>query len=270
LDCSSDTGDHGLCLVVAYDGTEFAGYQVQPEQRTVQRELERAIQTLTGHAARTRAAGRTDAGVHALGQIVAFESKRLIPPRGWLLGLNRALPADVRVQRATPCPAWYAPRHEATEKTYRYVLQLGDVQNPLLRHRAYHVAKMRNLDFALMRQAAALLVGTHDYRAFRSSDDARENAVRTLYAIDVVERYQGDPTLIAIEVRGTAFMKNMVRILAGTLMDVARGRIALDRVPTLLGPSAQREAAGQTAPAHGLTLVNVELGRHTPSPLAVD
>ena len=269
MDSNSEGTLHGVCLVVAYDGTGFAGYQLQPAQRTVQAELERAAAVLTGHPVRVRAAGRTDAGVHALAQVVAFDSARPIPARGWLLGLNQHLPDDIRVQRAVACTPGYTPRFESVEKTYRYVLQRGESQNPLLRHRAYQMGKVKRLDLQRMRAAAAALVGTHDFRAFRSADDARDNSVRTLYAVDVVASHDADPTLWRIDVRGTAFMKNMVRIIAGTLIDVGRGRIPLERVASLLGSDAQRDEAGQTAPAHGLTLLDVKLGRATPCPFTI-
>ncbi|HEX5661340.1 MAG TPA: tRNA pseudouridine(38-40) synthase TruA, partial [Polyangiales bacterium] len=204
---------HGVCLIVAYDGSDFAGYQVQPGERTVQRELERAAASMTGHPVRVRASGRTDAGVHALGQVVAFDSARDIHAHGFMLGLNRVLPPDIRIQRAARCAAGYTPRHESLAKTYRYLIQLGEAQNPLLRLRAYHLARWATLDLAAMRAAAAHMIGTHDFRAFRQADDARENSVRTLHAIEITEQFTGDPTLFAIEVRGTAFMKNMVRIL---------------------------------------------------------
>ncbi len=258
---SSDEPKHGVCLVVAYDGSDFAGYQVQPEKRTVQGVLERAAEVMTGHPVRVRAAGRTDAGVHALGQVVAFDSARNIAPRGFLLGLNTNLPPDVRVQDATRCAAGYDPRHDSLAKTYRYLTQLGERQNPLLRQRAWQLGKQATLDFVAMRAAAAQLIGTHDFRAFRSADDPRENNVRTMYSIELLEQFTGDPTLFAIEVRGTAFMKNMVRIMAGTLIDIGRGRRRLEDVPRMLGEQAERDLTGYTAPAHGLTLVNVELGR---------
>lgn len=255
-----------MCLIVAYDGTDYAGSQLQPAQRTIQGELERACALMSGHFVRVRASGRTDAGVHALAQVVAFDSARRIGERGWLHGLNRALPPDCRVQRVAPCAVGYHPRYEALEKTYRYAIQLGAAQNPLLRHRAYQIGKLAALDVGRMREAASMLTGTHDFRAFRSIDDKRENTVRTLHEIDIRAHHHDDPTQIAITVRGTAFMKNMVRILAGTLIDIGRGHIPLERVPSLLGPSAERECAGPTAPARGLTLMNVKLGRRTPSP----
>jgi tRNA pseudouridine38-40 synthase len=256
----------GVCLVVAYDGTDFAGYQVQPHQRTVQAELERAAAQLTGHTTRVRAAGRTDAGVHALSQIVAFDSARNIPAKGFMRGLNQLLPDDVRVQRAAVGAAGYEPRFEAMGKIYRYLVQLGEPLNPLLRTRAYHLGKSRVVDVGRIREAAAMLEGTHDFRAFRSADDARENSTRTIYGIKVIERFQDDPSLLAFDVHGTAFMKNMVRIMAGTLLDVGRGRIPLAEVPKMLGPLAQRDETGLTAPAHGLTLLHVALGRRQTSP----
>ena len=266
---STEDTPYGVCLIVAYDGTDFAGSQLQLAQRTIQGELERAAAIMAGHPTRMRPAGRTDAGVHALGQVVAFDSARDIPARGWLLGINRSLPPDVRVQRVAACAAGYNPRFDALEKTYRYLAQLGEAQDPLMRERAYQLNKRWSLDVDKMRDAAGMLAGTHDYRAFRQADDARENSVRTLYDVAVTAPHGADPSLVGITVRGTAFMKNMVRILAGTLIDVGRGRLPLASVPDMLGPRAERIRAGHTAPAHGLTLVSLELGRKgLPSPFA--
>lgn len=250
-------------LIVAYDGSRFHGFQAQPGQRTVQGTLESSIASMAGHPVSARGAGRTDAGVHALGQVVAFDSDRLIAEVGWRRGLNTRLPDDLRVQDARACAVGYTPRFDAVGKTYRYVVQLGELQNPLLRHQVWHLAKHADLDLTAMRTAASLLVGTHDYRAFRAADDQRENTTRTLWSIELIEGFAGDPSLLAVEVRGTAFMKNMVRILVGTLVDVGRGRIPLERIPTLLGPHSARKHAGITAPPGGLTLVHVELGRTT-------
>jgi tRNA pseudouridine38-40 synthase len=251
----------GVCLKVAYDGSEFCGYQLQPNQRTVQGELERAAESMTGHPVRVRGAGRTDSGVHALGQVVSFATARPITTRGFRLGLNQRLPDDVRVQEVWEVEPDYDPRFDAMGKLYRYVIALGELQNPLIRRTTWQLGKRSSLDVAAMREAAQALEGTHDYRAFRQADDARLNTVRTLSRVEVIEHYQNDPTLLAVEVRGTAFMKNMVRIIAGTLVDVGRGRIAPSRVPRMLGPDAHRRLAGQTAPAQGLTLVEVTLGR---------
>jgi tRNA pseudouridine38-40 synthase len=254
---------NGIRLIVAYDGADFSGWQVQPEQRTVQGELERAVAAMGGHHAKVRGAGRTDAGVHAEGQVAAFDAERTIPPEGWMLGLNRELPEDVAVRGAEACAVGYDPRFDAVDKTYRYLVHMGRTRDPLVRRRAWFVRAP--LDVAAMSSAAAGLVGTHDYRVFRAADDERENTVRTIHAIDVTAGFAGHAELVAIEVRGSAFLKQMVRIIAGTLVDAGRGRLSKDAVAALVGTDAAREQAGPTAPAHGLTMVRVALGREPSS-----
>ncbi len=251
---------HGVRLIVAYDGTGFHGFQRQPGLRTVQEALERAVLPMTGRTPLVYGASRTDAGVHALYQVVAFDSDRDISPRGWMLGVNTRLPDDIRVQSAGLCPPGYNPRFDSTSKRYRYLLELGEVKNPLRRHRTWQLGH-RKVDVDAMAEAGKLLEGTHDFAAFRSADDTREGTVRTLFSVDVVRNFGGDPSLVSIEVHGNAFMKNMVRIIAGTLVAVGRGRFKPSDMPRLLDQGAQRAHAGDTAPAQGLTLVHVELGR---------
>jgi len=269
-------GAHGVRLVVAYDGTRFHGYQAQDGQRTVQGVLEDAIVGVTGRRTRARAAGRTDAGVHALGQVVAFDSDKLLPARSWAMALNAHLPEDAAVQDAVSCEPGYNPRFDAVEKTYRYVLDLGLARNPLFRDRAWHLGPQLDrrfvegaplsdheviLDKLAMRDAAAAFVGTHDFRALRAADDQRENTTRTLRRVELLERYWDQERLLAIEVTGDAFMKNMVRILTGTLLDVGRNRLSVDSLAALLSAQGDRRQAGPTAPACGLSLVSVKLGR---------
>jgi len=270
----SDPALHGVRLVVRYEGTAFAGFQEQPGQRTVQGVLQEAAERIAGRAVKIRGASRTDAGVHAEGQVVAFDSARLLEPERWALALNRYLPDDLAVRSAEACAAGYAPRFDAVHKTYRYLLHVGPLRDPLTRTRAFHLGKQlrsrrhpldQRLDVAAMRDAAARLIGTHDFKAFRAADDERERTVRTLHAFEVIEGFQGDPELIALVVNGSAFMKNMVRILTGTLLEVGLGRMAPSAVSALLAPEAERTAAGPTAPAHGLTLVSMVLGRATTS-----
>jgi len=256
----TDTELHGVRLVVAYDGTDFCGFQKQAGQRTVQEDLERAAAQMAGHPVQIKAASRTDSGVHALGQVVAFDSRRAIPARGWMLGLHAHLPDDVRVQSASACAPGYNPRFDSLGKRYRYLLQLGEAKNPLLRHRAWQLGHIR-VNPERMREAAQHLEGTHDFVAFRSADDERESTVRTLWSVAVLEGFADDPSLLALVVHGNAFMKNMVRIIAGTLVAVGRGRLKPNDMLGLLGPGADRAGAGDTAPAHGLTLLEVELGR---------
>lgn len=264
----------GVKLVVAYDGTAFHGWARQPGTRTVQGTLEEAAAGMAGHAVEVRGSGRTDRGVHAMGQVAAFDAARDIAPYGWLRGLNQALPDDVAVRAASSCPAGYNPRFDALDKTYRYLLLVDDERDPLLRNRAWRIPpRLRHptrraagrpvdqLDLAAIEQAAACLLGTHDFRAFRAADDERLETVRTLHEIRVEPAFGGDPRLLALSFRGSAFMKNMVRILTGTLLEVGRGRLAPDAIPRLLGPGASRADAGPTAPPEGLTLVEVRLGR---------
>ncbi|MBX7190867.1 MAG: tRNA pseudouridine(38-40) synthase TruA [Sandaracinaceae bacterium] len=265
----------GIRLLVAYDGTDFHGWARQPGTRTVQGVLESAVACMAGHEAVVRGAGRTDRGVHALGQVAAFDSERSIPPHGWLRGLNQTLPDDVSVRQADACEPGYQPRFDAIDKTYRYVVLTDAERCPLLRHRAWRLpprlwhpsrtaalTAADALDVAAMRGAAARLLGTHDFRAFRAADDEREQTTRTLHGLEISPGWADDPRQIAFTVRGSAFMKNMVRILVGTLIEVGRGRFDADRVSALLGPQGRREDAGPTAPPEGLTLVEVRLGRN--------
>lgn len=259
--------DHAVLLQLAYDGTAFHGWARQPGQRTVQGEVERAIAEMNGAPVDLRGTSRTDAGVHALAQKAAFDPARDIAPDGWRRGLSRLLPADVEVVDATRVPRGYSPRFDSVDKTYRYLLLVSEARDPLLRDRVWHLGQRalgrgeRTLDVPAMRAAATALVGTHDFRAFRSADDEREETERTISRLEVVEAFGGDSRIVGIEVCGTAFMKNMVRILTGTLVDVGRGSRTAESVTALLGPSGDRRDAGPTAPAAGLTLVEVRLGR---------
>jgi tRNA pseudouridine38-40 synthase len=262
--------DHAIGLVVGYDGEDFAGFVRQPGQRTAQGELERVIELMNGELALTRPAARTDSGVHAVGQRVAFDPARVIDEAGWVRGLNAKLPPDLVVLEATKHARGYNPRFDATGKTYRYLLQVRDHRDPLWRRRAWWLPHSRQLDqggldLGAMRAAAARLTGTHDFRIFRAADDEREQTVRTMSSIDVTEGWGGEPSLVAVEVSGNAFMKNMVRILVGTLAEVGRGKLAPEDMDRLVSAGAQRSDAGMTAPAHGLTLVQVRVGRAPPT-----
>ena len=256
---------HGVRLTAAYDGSGFSGFAAQPGQRTVQGVLNDAASAIAGHAVVVRGASRTDAGVHAEGQAIAFGCARELPPERWVAALNSQLPEDVAVRDALPCAPDYEPRFDAVDKTYRYLFHVSEVRDPLVRGRAFHLGRMlrggRSLDLSAMRQAAGMLEGTHDFRSFRAAADVRENTVRTLTRVALETGYAGDPALWALEVTGTAFMLNMVRILAGTLVDVGRGHLTVAEVEALVAGQGTRADAGMTAPAHGLTLVRVRLGR---------
>lgn len=257
---------HGIALTVVYDGTHFAGFAQQTAQRTVQGVLAEAAERVCRHPVTVRGASRTDSGVHALGQVVAFATTRELTPQRWLLALNRYLPDDVSIAAAETCDPEYNPRFDARDKLYRYVFHMASTRNALRRAYTWHLGRLvprrrGTLDLEAMRRVCAHLQGTHDFRAFRAAADLRENTTRTLLRVELIESFQGDADLLALEVHGSSFMLNMVRIIAGTLVDVGRGHLAPEAVLALLGETGDRRGAGQTAPAHGLTLVAITLGR---------
>ncbi len=247
--------ERGVLLTVAYDGEQFSGWATQPSGgvRTVHDVLAAAIASMDPSASGPRGASRTDAGVHAEGQVAAFDTTRDIEPRGWVLGLNAALPDDVAVRAARQVPAGFEPRAAARGKRYRYRLLLDPVRHPIWRGRAWRVG--HPLDLERMAREAARLEGTHDFRAFRSARDERQTTERTMRRV-ALER-DGE-RVVGIVVEGSAFMHNMVRIIAGTLVDVARGHLDEGAVTRAIA-SGERDDLGQTAPAHGLVLEKVEL-----------
>ena len=266
---------HGVCLCLGYDGTDFHGWQSQRGLRTVQGMVEEAIDEMGIEHSPVRGCSRTDAGVHALGQIASFAAEIEVPREGWIKGLNAQLPEDIVIYDAQPCYRRYNPRFHALHKRYRYVVRCGRQRDPLTRRQAWQLGPKgigRNvvnrgdrvedyLDLAAMRAAASYFVGTHDFRAFRQSGDEREIVVRQMLEVSVLPGWNGRSDLLAFEVVGDSFMKNMVRIMVGTLVDVGRGQLSASDVPGMLHEGSHRSNAGQTAPAHGLTLVDIELAR---------
>jgi tRNA pseudouridine38-40 synthase len=245
----------GILLTMAYDGERFSGWaKGVPPERTVQAVLHQAIATMDPAGCIPRGASRTDAGVHAEGQVAAFDTAREIEPRGWVLGLNAALDEDVAVRAAQRITAGFDPRTVSRGKRYRYRILLDQVRDPLWRGRTWRIGYP--LDLEKMTREAARAEGTHDFRAFRSARDERRMTVRTLERV-AVER-ESD-RVIAIVVRGNAFMHNMVRIIAGTLVDVARGQLQEGAIERAIASGA-RDDLGTTAPAHGLVLEHVDLG----------
>jgi tRNA pseudouridine38-40 synthase len=266
---------HGVCLCLGYDGTDFHGWQAQPGLRTVQGMVEEAIDEMGIEHSQVRGCSRTDAGVHALGQIASFAAAIEVPREGWISGLNARLPEDIVIHDARACYRRYNPRFHAAHKRYRYLIRCGPRRDPMIRRQAWQLGPsgMRKdvgtrgvrvedyLDVDAMHAAAAFFVGEHDFRAFRQSGDQREIVVREMFEVSLFPGWGGRPDLLAVEVVGNSFMKNMVRIMVGTLVDIGRGRLMPDAVPAMLDEGADRSDAGQTAPAHGLTLVEIALAR---------
>lgn len=249
-DVGVDPAGRKLKLLIEYDGTDFAGWQRQDGQRTVQACLQEAFRAMTGHVVDVRGAGRTDAGVHAEGQVAHAVVSTKIPVGGYLRGLNSRLPADVAVRDVADVPPSFDARRSARGKVYRYSIWNHITRSPLHHRRAWHLRAA--IDSDRMREAAALLVGEHDFRGFRASDCERRTTRRVLYRVDVDRA----GALVTIEVEGTAFLKNMVRIIAGTLAAVGAGRMTMDDVRRVL-EDGDRTQAGMTAPAKGLTMLRV-------------
>ena len=239
--------------IIEYDGTAFAGSQYQPNARTVQGELEEALNRLTGERVRVRFAGRTDAGVHATGQVIAFCVARR--PRGEGLGwrelqrrLNAVLPDDVAVRAMRATPRGFDPRREAVARIYRYRIRMGGAARPLERHRTLEINDP--LDVAAMRVAAASITGERDFAALGS--DTYGRTIRHLSEVAVLRR----GAVVEIRVTGDAFLRRMVRSIAAILLEVGRGKLAPKEVAGLLD-APSRALHGRAAPPRGLTLEKV-------------
>jgi len=252
-DFGTATLTHGVLLEVAYDGTAFHGWAAQSGVRTVEETLRGAVLALDPRASRLRGTSRTDAGVHAEGQLVGFDSDRDIPARGWTLGLNQHLPDDVAVRAARPVPPGFAPRFASRGKRYRYRVLVDAVRDPQWRTRAWRVS---DVDPAAMAREGEAARGTHDFAAFRSAGDERATTVRTLTRVEVEREH--DPRVLGVVVEGDAFLYNMVRILVGTMVDVGRGRLPVGALARAI-EARERRLAGITAPAQGLVLEQIHV-----------
>ncbi len=238
-------------LLLSYDGTDFSGWQRQPDRRTVQQVLEEAIGRLTGVESNTTARGRTDSGVHAHGQVVHFYTASRHGPETFVKALNALLPHDVRVKGAWEMPQSFHATLDARAKLYRYVIDNGRVADPFQIRYAWHV--FQRLDAAAMHRAAQALEGRHDFHSFETNWPNRTSSVRTI-AHAAVSR-AGD--FVWVDVEADGFLYNMVRALVGSLVRIGRGARPESWLAEVLA-AADRRAAGPTAPPQGLILVDVE------------
>ena len=240
-----------VMLIVAYDGTEYHGWQVQPNARTIEGELNRCLSELLQEDIQVIGASRTDAGVHAKGNIAVFDTDARMPAEKISYALNQRLPKDIVIQKSCQVDADFHPRHCDTRKTYSYHIYRGEFPMPLRTRYSYFTYVP--LDVTKMREAAALFLGEHGYKSFCSANTQVESTVRTIEFLDVTE----DDQELVITIRGNGFLYNMVRIIAGTLVDVGRGFLAVEDIPNIL-KACNRERAGQTLPACGLVLEKYE------------
>jgi tRNA pseudouridine38-40 synthase len=240
-----------LKLTIAYDGTDFAGWQMQAGQRTVQGALEDALAPIDDERVVVHSAGRTDAGVHAAGQVISFALKSSIACDALVRAINVRLPPDVRVMRAEEAAEGFNARFDALHKTYHYVIFTGAVVPPPIRHFVWHVP--RSLDLSAMNEAAAVLLGEHDFAAFQAAGGDVITTRREILASVVT------PTedRLTYEVTGTGFLRHMVRNIVGTLVDIGRGRMPASEMIRIL-QSRDRAEASATAPPQGLTLWRVD------------
>ncbi|MDA8353500.1 MAG: tRNA pseudouridine(38-40) synthase TruA [Firmicutes bacterium] len=238
-------------MVIAYDGTDFAGFQRQPGQRTVQGVLEETLTRITRRPVAVTGAGRTDAGVHALGQVTHFESDCPIPFNRWVRVVNDGLPRDLQAKKVEPAAPGFHARKDAYWKRYRYTLDTNRVPNLFCRR--FRTPFPRRLELNPMRQAARYLVGTHDFTSLSAARAQVEHRVRTLYHCDVSE---DEPGIFTIQVVGDGFLYHMVRILAGTLVEVGLGKRPPDDIPRILS-AKDRSVAGKTLPPDGLVMMEV-------------
>ena len=247
-----------LRLTLSYDGTGYVGWQRQAGGRSIQGELERALAEIEGQPVTVNGAGRTDAGVHALGQVASVRLAHRIEIDALVRALNAKLPLAIRVRQAAEAEEQFHARFGAKRKTYRYQIETGRVADPFLGRYAWRVTDP--LDLAAMRTGAALLTGNHDFAAFQGARAGAGSTVRTVHALSVEPHGPGsllDTPSLTIMVTGDGFLRHMVRIIVGTLVDVGSGRRTAGDVAGVL-TSRDRERAGPTAPPQGLFLVSVD------------
>ena len=238
-------------LVVAYDGTDYCGWQVQPNGVTIEQRLNEALTDLLGEPISVIGASRTDAGVHSLGNVAIFDTNTRMPADKICFALNQRLPEDIVVQSSKEVSEDFHPRYVKGTKTYEYRILNRKMPDPTKRRDTYHY--YYDLDVDKMQQAASYLEGEHDFSSFCAAKAQVKTKVRTIYSAKVYK--QGD--VITIRLEGNGFLYNMVRIVAGTLIKIGAGEIEPDKMIDII-EGADRELAGPTAPAHGLTMIGIK------------
>lgn len=237
-------------LTIEYDGTAYSGWQKQPNGLAVQQVIEEALFRLLGETVTLKSSGRTDAGVHAHGMPAAFHTTANVPLRAFVEGTNRFLPPEIAILDAAEVPAGFRPIADALAKHYRYTIYNGLVRSPLLRFYTWHVRDTLNM--TAMLKGAAYFTGLHDFAAFRASNCVARTTVRRVDRVSITR----DDETVRIDVVGGGFLKNMVRVMAGTLVDIGRGRFEPEHIQWLL-QNRDRKQGGVTAPACGLCLMKV-------------
>jgi len=238
-------------ITIEYDGKEFNGWQKQPNKLNIQGTIEKAIESIVGHEVTVNASGRTDAGVHALGQVANFKTDSTIPIEKMAIAINSRLKKSIVIKNAEEVNDRFHSRLSCKKKTYRYVINNSKQGTAIYRNLEYHISN--DLDIEKMKQAANFFEGEHDFKAFKASGTSSKNSIRMIYKAEVYKKEER----IFIELTGSGFLYNMVRIISGTLVEVGLGKIQPQDIPEIIN-SQKRSNAGKTLPAHGLYLVSVE------------
>ena len=240
-------------LIIEYDGTAYHGWQRQTTDASIQDEIEKALAVMTRQSITLAGSGRTDAGVHALGQTASFRCDTTLTADIFQKGLNSLLPEDIVIKSCTQVDNEFHARFNAKTKTYRYRIRNTPIPSALCRRYAWHIRKP--LDIAAMQKAGKCLIGTHDFKAFQGQGSHVETTIRSLFAFDICS----EAHMVFCDITGDGFLRFMVRNIVGTLVDVGIGKITTEEFKQIL-LSKDRSLAGATAPAHGLFLVKVEYG----------
>ncbi len=238
-------------LVISYDGSNYHGWQRQKNGVSIQEELEKAIESVVGEKTEATASGRTDAGVHAEGQVVHFDTNSTVPPEKFYKALNPFLPNDIKVLSSGLVEDNFNARKSAKKKTYKYSFYFSEVDLPLKERYAVRLEEKPN--FKLIKECAKLFVGEHDFKAFSSAGSSVKTTVRTIYSVEIERELNG----FAVLVTGNGFLYNMVRIMVGAILDVGYGKKSLQDIEQAF-TNGKRETLGKTLPAKGLTLQKVE------------
>ncbi len=241
-------------LIIAYDGTNYGGWQTQPNAPSIQSHIEEVLKTVLRHPLSITGSGRTDAGVHALAQVAHFHFDHEIAVKRTLLSLNALLPPDIRIRDIQLAPTHFHARFSAKAKIYHYHIHLGASRDPFKRLYSYH--PRYKVDLELLKKAAKYFIGTHDFSSFANEahkGSASKDAIRTIYRLDIIEEEGG----IRLEFEGNGFLYKMVRNSVGTLLDIAKGKIPIESLPSIF-EAKDRRKAGKSAPPQGLFLIEVK------------
>ena len=238
-------------LTIEYDGKDFNGWQKQPDKLNIQGEIEKAIFLVTGEKVEIYGSGRTDAGVHAIGQVANFKTNSKIPTNKFAYAINSKLKKSIIIKKAQEVSENFHSRYNCKEKTYRYIINNSEQGTAIYRNQEYHISSA--LDIQAMKKAASYFEGEHDFKGFKASGTSNKSSIRTIYKAKVKKEKER----IIIELTGNGFLYNMVRIISGTLVDVGLGKIKPEDIPEII-ESKYRQRAGKTLPPYGLYLVSVK------------